>query len=94
MAIDMPNSPTTGQIYLAPNGINYEWDGAKWVTYVDPSLTGNVWGRDNASTSLYPVNDGDSVVVKNTGGTTTITLDENGTITALEYNIDSLPALP
>jgi len=94
MAIDMPNSPTLGQIYLAPNGINYEWDGVKWVTYVDPSLTGNVWGRDNPTTSLYPVNDGDSVVVKNTGGTTTITLDENGTITALEYNIDSLPALP
>ncbi|QIN96919.1 hypothetical protein [Synechococcus phage S-H34] len=94
MAIDMPNSPSVGQIYLAPNGINYEWDGAKWVTYVDPSLSGNVWGRDVATTSLYPAADGDSVVVKNSGGTTTITLDENGTITALEYNIDSLADLP
>ena len=94
MAIDMPNSPSLGQIYLAPNGIDYEWDGSKWITYVDPSLTGNVWGRDVPTTSLYPVNDGDSVVVKNSGGTTTITLDENGTITALEYNIDSLPTLP
>lgn len=94
MAIDMPNGPSLGQIYLAPNGINYEWDGSKWVTYVDPSLSGNVWGRDNASTSLYPVNDGDSVVVKNTGGTTTITLDENGSVTALTYNIDTLPTLP
>ena len=94
MAIDMPNTPSLGQIELADNGINYQWDGVKWVVYVDPSLTGNVWGRDNATSSLFPVNEGDSVIVRDTGGTTTITLDENGTISALEYDIDSLQSLP
>ena len=94
MAIDMPNTPTLGQIELADNGINYQWDGIKWVVYVDPSLTGNVWGRDNATNSLFPVNEGDNVIVRDTGGTTTITLNENGTVSALEYDIDALPTLP
>ena len=94
MAINMPNSPSLGEIELAENGINYQWDGQKWVVYVDPSLTGNVWARENTAAELYPVNEGDSVVVRDSGGTTTITLDENGTISALEYDIDSLPTLP
>ena len=33
MALNFPNSPTTGEIYLAQNGINYQWDGEKWVVY-------------------------------------------------------------
>ena len=94
MAIDMPPSPTTGQIYLAGNGINYQWDGDKWVVYIDPSLGGNLWERDNATTSLNPVNDGDSVLVKNSSGTTTITLNSNGSLSAVEYDIDSLTTLP
>ena len=94
MAINMPNDPALGEIELAENGINYQWDGQKWVVYVDPSLTGNVWARENTTAELYPVNEGDSVIVRNAGGTTTISLDENGTISALEYDIDSLPSLP
>lgn len=28
---DFPNSPTTGQIATGPGGIQWSWDGAKWV---------------------------------------------------------------
>ena len=95
MAINMPNSPTVGEIELADNGINYQWDGTKWIVYVDPTTLGNnVWTRESITAEVAPVNEGDSVIVRNSGGTTTITLDENGTISALEYDIDSLPSLP
>jgi len=30
MAIDFPNSPTTGQIFQGPHG-TFIWDGAKWA---------------------------------------------------------------
>lgn len=29
--LDFPSSPAIGQIYNAPNGVAYQWDGAKWV---------------------------------------------------------------
>lgn len=94
MAIDMPPSPSSGDIYLATNGINYQWDGTKWVVYVDPTLGGNVWERDAGNSSLNPVNDGDSVIVKNASGTNTIVMTSNGSITAVEYDIDALTTLP
>jgi len=30
MALDFPNSPTIGQIFIGPNSIAWSWDGAKW----------------------------------------------------------------
>src|SRR5262252_3426738 len=30
--LDFPSSPTVGQIYNAPNGASYRWDGAAWVS--------------------------------------------------------------
>lgn len=30
MAVDFPNSPALNQIFTAPNGSGYSWDGAKW----------------------------------------------------------------
>jgi len=29
-AIDFPNNPTVGQVFTAPNGTQYTWDGAVW----------------------------------------------------------------
>ena len=31
MAFDFPNSPTTGQVVTTPVGLQYSWDGVKWV---------------------------------------------------------------
>lgn len=30
--IDFPASPTTGQLYIAPNGVTYQWNGTLWLT--------------------------------------------------------------
>ena len=30
MAINFPNSPTVNQVFTV-NGVNYTWDGTKWV---------------------------------------------------------------
>lgn len=30
MAINFPNSPTTGDEYTAENGVTYQWDGVVW----------------------------------------------------------------
>jgi hypothetical protein len=35
-ALDFPSSPTTGQQYLGPNGVNYKWDGAVWQLMASP----------------------------------------------------------
>ena len=100
MAIDMPNSPTTGDVYLANNGINYEWDGTKWTVYVDPSAGQNVWERDSGNGTLSPIYNGDDVLVKNGSGNTTVTVDSDGDITtagevsAAGFDIDALTVLP
>lgn len=31
MAFDFPNTPTTGQVITGPGGIQFQWDGVKWV---------------------------------------------------------------
>lgn len=31
MAFDFPSSPTNGQVISGPNGIQYQWDGVKWL---------------------------------------------------------------
>jgi hypothetical protein len=31
MILNFPSNPVIGQIYQATNGINYKWDGSKWV---------------------------------------------------------------
>jgi len=38
--LDFPNSPTTGQNFTGPNGLVWQWDGAKWI---NGSLAGNVY---------------------------------------------------
>jgi hypothetical protein len=30
-ALDFPASPTTGQIFVAPNGVTYQWTGTLWL---------------------------------------------------------------
>ena len=55
MALDLPLSPSLNDIYQAGNGINYQWDGEKWVVFVDPASGTNVWTRDNSTTTVYPI---------------------------------------
>ena len=93
--VNFPNSPTLNQTYLAENGISYAWDGEKWTLFVDSDAAqANLWARNIGTTSVYPANAGDDVVVRDGAGTYNITLSEDGTVTALKFDIDALADLP
>ena len=101
MALNLPDSPTTGEIHLATNGINYQWDGSKWEVYVVPSSGANQWERDTVNNALNPINNGDDIVAKDSGDVTTITLDaETETspvivlVQANGFDLDNLTTLP
>ena len=70
MALNLPDSPTIGEIHLATNGINYQWDGSKWEVYVVPSSGANQWERDTVNNALNPINNGDDIVAKDSGDVT------------------------
>ena len=91
-AIDMPNSPSPGDSYLAANGINYVWDGEKWVVKTEASSGLNLWDRDPVGETLTPIYNGDGVVIKDDLGAVQVTISPDG-ITGT-YNIDGLPVLP
>ena len=38
--IDMPNSPSLGQLDTASNGVTYQWDGTKWNSVAGASVGG------------------------------------------------------
>ena len=100
-AINFPNSPSVNDIYLAENGVNYQWDGSKWSVYFYPGNNSAQWGRDTGNNTLSPVNDGDGVILKTSGGTDTLTLDaatgdvtSTGTVVADHFDIEALTDLP
>jgi len=39
-ALDFPNAPVADQVYAAPNGIIYQWNGVLWQPYVTTALPG------------------------------------------------------
>ena len=101
MALNLPNSPTSGDIHLATNGINYQWDGSKWEVYVVPSSGANQWERDTVNNALNPINNGDDIVAKDSGDVTTITLDAStgnivcsGVVQSAGFDLDNLTTLP
>jgi hypothetical protein len=98
-AIDMPGSPVIGDSYLAENGINYVWDGEKWVVKTEAASGVNLWDRDPALGNLTPIYNGDGVIIKDDVGAVKVTIDDiginaNGIVTASTFDVDSLPALP
>ena len=95
MALDLPQSPSLGDIHQGENGINYEWDGEKWVTYIDPASGVNVWQRDNATDTITPINDGDTIAATDATGTQTIQMmGTSGEVRAQTFAIHLLDTLP
>jgi hypothetical protein len=39
MALDFPNSPTTGQNFSGPLGVVWQWDAAKWIALGSGGIT-------------------------------------------------------
>lgn len=67
--LDFPSSPSIGQIYNAPNGVAYIWDGTKWDVIGGPGgggvlvsigptpptnpVSGQLWWRSDPDGNLY-----------------------------------------
>ena len=49
MAIDFPNSPIEGQIWVANNGVSYQYQGEKWSTQLRSS-----WANTGSNPGLAP----------------------------------------
>jgi len=66
-ALDFPASPTTGQQYVAPNAVTYQWDGVAWIavggagggwawmgaTPPPSPMVGQEWWRSDPDQTLY-----------------------------------------
>ena len=57
--IDFPSSPTVGQLYTAPNGVTYQWNGTLWLT----NSAGGSGAVQAASGNFVPVTGTDVVIV-------------------------------
>lgn len=53
MALYFPPSKQPGQIYLANNGVSYQWDGDKWTTQIRPSFA-NIGSNPGPNPPLNP----------------------------------------
>lgn len=103
MTLNMPNSPTDGEIFVATNGISYSYDLAtdRWLVTVEAADGINLWARDVADEEIYPIYYGDSVVIKNDAEADAIDLDPAVGVTLSsglkfigQFEIDSLTTLP
>ena len=101
--INMPNSPADGDTFIAENGVNYVYELAtdRWLVQPDAASGTNLWARDSGDAEIFPIYEGDSVLVKNSSDVTTVTVDPDTGITlaaGLKYSgtfdIDNLTALP
>ncbi len=102
-AINMPNSPSDRDTHIADNGINYVYELAtdRWLVQADAASGANLWARDSGQSHIFPIYEGDDVILKDSGNTTTITINPDTGIeltSGLSYSgnfdIDSLTALP
>jgi hypothetical protein len=80
--IDFPNGPTVGQLFSA-SGMQWRWDGTKWVSTTTSVITYNDVGRNLLHNPLF------NIVQRGTGPFTT-----NGALTAdrwrMSINLDTL----
>jgi hypothetical protein len=74
MALDFPNTPTSGQTFTAPSGAIWKWDGIKWGAALGTAGSGTVNSGTGPQLAQYPA--GTSAVV---GG---VTLSGDATIAA------------
>ena len=106
MALDFPGSPIEGQIYLASNGISYQWQTDKWATVMVASYantgsnpgetppgapTNGTFWWDSENGQLYTwYEDADSAQWITASPNTIV--DSSGTFTSLGFTPD--PPLP
>ena len=81
--IDMPASPAVGDLYSPGNGVQYEWDGEKWVMFIQPGDAQNYWLDDPVNGFLRPIEKSEDVALIDNSSNVTIRL------TAATGKIDS-----
>ena len=74
MAIQFPNSPTTGDTFTGSNGVTYEWDGTKWIA---PGGGGGGGGFPDPMT-----NAGDMIIRNSSNVTTRLGIGTAGQVLA------------
>lgn len=62
MPIDFPNSPTLNEVFTAPSGRSWEWDGIRWISATETNVQGLVSEGlaniiDSAPTALDTLNE-------------------------------------
>lgn len=62
MPIDFPDTPTLGQVYTAPTGRAWEWDGIRWISATETNVQelvniGIAGLVDSAPTALDTLNE-------------------------------------
>ena len=98
-ALNMPTPSQIGETYLAPNGVNYVWDGVKWTVAEDAASGVNLWARNSVAQEIQPIYPGDDVLVADGTNTVNARINADGSIVgtsvaADHFDIDSLDALP
>ena len=70
----MPASPAVGDLYSPGNGVTYEWDGEKWVMFIQPGDAQNYWLDDPVNNYLTPITKGEDVALLDSSANVTIRL--------------------
>ena len=80
--IDMPNSPSAGDIFTAGNDVQYIYDGEKWIAYIVPGSAENYWQQYAIFGEAYlsPIKFGEDVKLRDTSGAIQLTLESDGDV--------------
>jgi len=81
--LSFPNSPRSGQSYVAPNGQIYVWDGVKWIGTIVSGGVGSgsySWSIAADDSTQRLISAGETVKIVG-AGTVTTTSDAEGNIT-------------
>ena len=65
MPIDFPYPPAIDQVFDAPNGVAYKWDGVKWTLRSSAEDNINYWTRNALTADLSPKSFNDTIVFAN-----------------------------
>ena len=84
--INMPSDPTSGEFYIAENGVRYIWDEVKWNIADEGNLA--LWTLDASDGTLTPTLSGYGVKInKKDTGERASAIQEEG------YDVEILPSL-
>ena len=101
MTVQFPVNPSLNDTHVPANGVEYTWDGTKWLA--NKELTsgggggggsdGGFWARNDSNEVLFPMKSGDGVQVKSDTGTTTIDMSKDGKIISTTIGFENFPDL-